>query len=271
MVGLDTAKYCDATVVLEIKCRDLIFLVLGMSVAIILLFSHYHNTYQAPAAPITTPVDIDSLVQQLRTIAENEVKAQTASLVLLLEEQKAVLKDVLLSRKSEVQDEKEAKVLRDIVKAEIEIFDADGNNLTDFASSSIGAFISKPYTTQSYVPDLQDQLGGLPGLPTAAAAPLQIRVEEELKLPWVYLSAVIKWSYDKLRSVVRQDTSFSRGPSAVLEKDLSLGQCWAFKGSKGYVTIRLGGPVYIDSFTVDHVPRGKRITANSAPKNLTLW
>ncbi|CAG5093301.1 Similar to SUN2: SUN domain-containing protein 2 (Homo sapiens), partial [Cotesia congregata] len=51
------------------------------------------------------------------------------------------------------------------------------------------------------------------------------------------------------------------------------GQCWAFKGSSGCITIKLLSPIYVTSITLEHItvhesPNSK---TTSAPRCFSVW
>ena len=50
------------------------------------------------------------------------------------------------------------------------------------------------------------------------------------------------------------------------------GQCYAFKGSQGFIVIQLAGPVTISGFTVEHIPKSLSPTnsIDSAPKEFSV-
>lgn len=51
------------------------------------------------------------------------------------------------------------------------------------------------------------------------------------------------------------------------------GQCYAFKGSQGYIVIQLAGPVKITEFSVEHIPKvlTPNGTIDSAPKDFAVY
>ncbi|XP_074454779.1 SUN domain-containing protein 1 isoform X4 [Larus michahellis] len=66
---------------------------------------------------------------------------------------------------------------------------------------------------------------------------------------------------------------FSQSPRVVIQPDMYPGNCWAFKGSQGYLVVRLSMKIYPTAFTVEHVPKalspGGNIT--SAPRNFAVY
>ncbi|XP_072299441.1 SUN domain-containing protein 1 isoform X2 [Eucyclogobius newberryi] len=66
---------------------------------------------------------------------------------------------------------------------------------------------------------------------------------------------------------------FSQSPRAVIQPDVYPGNCWAFKGSQGYLVIRLSMRVLPTSFCVEHIPKALSPTGNitSAPRNFTVY
>lgn len=66
---------------------------------------------------------------------------------------------------------------------------------------------------------------------------------------------------------------FSQSPRVVIQPDVYPGNCWAFKGSQGYLVIRLSMRVLPTSFCVEHIPKTLSPTGNitSAPRNFTVF
>ncbi|NWR32867.1 SUN1 protein, partial [Tachuris rubrigastra] len=55
--------------------------------------------------------------------------------------------------------------------------------------------------------------------------------------------------------------------------DMYPGNCWAFKGSQGYLVVRLSMKIYPTAFTVEHIPKTLSPTGNitSAPRNFAVY
>ncbi|XP_055008582.1 SUN domain-containing protein 1 isoform X2 [Boleophthalmus pectinirostris] len=66
---------------------------------------------------------------------------------------------------------------------------------------------------------------------------------------------------------------FSQSPRVVIQPDVYPGNCWAFKGSQGYLVIRLSMRVVPTSFCLEHIPKTLSPTGNitSAPRNFTVF
>ncbi|MGH0117105.1 UNVERIFIED_CONTAM: hypothetical protein FKN15_030950 [Acipenser sinensis] len=66
---------------------------------------------------------------------------------------------------------------------------------------------------------------------------------------------------------------FSQSPRVIIQPDVHPGNCWAFKGSQGYLVIRLSFLVYPTSFSLEHIPKSLSPTGsiNSAPKDFTVY
>uniref|UniRef100_A0A8B9QJS5 Sad1 and UNC84 domain containing 1 n=1 Tax=Apteryx owenii TaxID=8824 RepID=A0A8B9QJS5_APTOW len=66
---------------------------------------------------------------------------------------------------------------------------------------------------------------------------------------------------------------FSQSPRVVIQPDMYPGNCWAFKGSQGYLVVRLSMKIYPTAFTVEHIPKTLSPTGNitSAPKNFSVY
>nr|CAB3266706.1 SUN domain-containing protein 2-like [Phallusia mammillata] len=61
-------------------------------------------------------------------------------------------------------------------------------------------------------------------------------------------------------------------PRAVIQPNVLPGDCWAFKGSEGYVVIGLSAAVHPTSFSLEHIPKSLALYNNieSAPKDFTV-
>ncbi|XP_014801715.1 PREDICTED: SUN domain-containing protein 1 isoform X5 [Calidris pugnax] len=66
---------------------------------------------------------------------------------------------------------------------------------------------------------------------------------------------------------------FSQSPRVVIQPDMYPGNCWAFKGSQGYLVIRLSMKIYPTAFTMEHVPKALSPAGNitSAPRNFAVY
>jgi SUN domain-containing protein 1/2 len=61
-------------------------------------------------------------------------------------------------------------------------------------------------------------------------------------------------------------------PSTILDPDLSPGNCWAFAGSTGYVSIRLVDAVFPTEFSLEHIPASISYNEiSSAPKEFQVY
>ncbi|XP_014651113.1 PREDICTED: SUN domain-containing protein 1 [Ceratotherium simum simum] len=66
---------------------------------------------------------------------------------------------------------------------------------------------------------------------------------------------------------------FSQSPRVVIQPDIYPGNCWAFKGSQGYLVVRLSMKIRPTTFTLEHIPKTLSPTGNitSAPKDFTVY
>lgn len=60
-------------------------------------------------------------------------------------------------------------------------------------------------------------------------------------------------------------------PSVILQPDNTVGNCWAFQGSKGNVSIELAKPVIPTAISLEHVAISVAHNPSSAPKEFTVW
>ncbi|XP_028311875.1 SUN domain-containing protein 1 isoform X13 [Gouania willdenowi] len=66
---------------------------------------------------------------------------------------------------------------------------------------------------------------------------------------------------------------FSQSPRVAIQPDVYPGNCWAFKGSQGYLVIRLSMNIVPSSFSVEHIPKSLSLTGKiaSAPRDFTVY
>ncbi|XP_041893085.1 SUN domain-containing protein 1 isoform X4 [Corvus kubaryi] len=66
---------------------------------------------------------------------------------------------------------------------------------------------------------------------------------------------------------------FSQSPRVVIQPDMYPGNCWAFKGSQGYLVVRLSMKIYPTAFTLEHIPKTLSPSGNitSAPRNFSVY
>uniref|UniRef100_T1IRF0 SUN domain-containing protein n=1 Tax=Strigamia maritima TaxID=126957 RepID=T1IRF0_STRMM len=65
----------------------------------------------------------------------------------------------------------------------------------------------------------------------------------------------------------------SNSPRTVIQPEVRPGECWAFKGSEGYLVIKLMGWVQPTAFSLEHIPRSVAPNGNidSAPKEFSVY
>ncbi|XP_047569545.1 SUN domain-containing protein 1 isoform X3 [Lutra lutra] len=66
---------------------------------------------------------------------------------------------------------------------------------------------------------------------------------------------------------------FSQSPRIVIQPDIHPGNCWAFRGSQGYLVVRLSMKIRPTTFTLEHIPKTLSPTGNitSAPKDFAVY
>lgn len=64
----------------------------------------------------------------------------------------------------------------------------------------------------------------------------------------------------------------SVSPRAVIQPNISPGECWAFKGTKGYLVIKLSQMIIPSAFSYEHIPKQISRDGNidSAPKEFQV-
>ncbi|KAL3876673.1 hypothetical protein ACJMK2_034477 [Sinanodonta woodiana] len=64
----------------------------------------------------------------------------------------------------------------------------------------------------------------------------------------------------------------SNSPRTVIQPEVHPGECWAFRGSHGYIVIQLSTAIVPTGFTLEHIPKSLSPTGNidSAPRDFTV-
>ncbi|GMR63089.1 hypothetical protein PMAYCL1PPCAC_33284, partial [Pristionchus mayeri] len=122
-----------------------------------------------------------------------------------------------------------------MIAAAIRKYDSDKTGLVDYALESAGGQIISTRCSETY--------------------PASTRVEKIFDIPLYYSNY---------------------GPRVVIQRNsqaLVPGECWAFKGGIGYLTIKLAVPIKVTSVSYEHIP--KSISRNgenlSAPKTFSVF
>ena len=65
----------------------------------------------------------------------------------------------------------------------------------------------------------------------------------------------------------------SNSPRTIIQPDVQPGQCWAFRGTHGYLVIQLAATIKPTSVSVEHIPKFLSPTGkiDSAPKDFSVW
>ncbi|KAL0485502.1 hypothetical protein AKO1_003068, partial [Acrasis kona] len=80
----------------------------------------------------------------------------------------------------------------------------------------------------------------------------------------------LKFPTDWHRWIFQYD-SIVKPPETILNSDNTIGNCWAFPGSRGYAVIKLPYPIIPKSFSVDHVSRSIAPDMSSAPRIFSVY
>lgn len=66
-----------------------------------------------------------------------------------------------------------------------------------------------------------------------------------------------------------------RGPHCTcpFQPNMTPGNCWAFSGDRGQVTIRLAQKVYLSNLTLQHIPKTISLSGSldTAPKDFVIY
>ncbi|KAM3860027.1 SUN domain-containing protein 1-like [Diretmus argenteus] len=66
---------------------------------------------------------------------------------------------------------------------------------------------------------------------------------------------------------------YSQSPRTVIQPDVQPGNCWAFRGSKGYLVIRLSMKILPTAFSLEHIPKALAPSGmlRSAPRDFAVY
>ncbi|KAL6421808.1 hypothetical protein ACFW04_010971 [Cataglyphis niger] len=210
--------------------------------------SHLCDKYSASASFKTIKADLRNLRAHLGTLS-----LEMKNVMEMRDELKSKLKEVgnvipkmseaILNLRNEVSEEMNLhtknllkalspETVKDMVRNELQTYDADKTGRTDYALESSGGTILSTRDTEPY----------------STGAPV-------LNLFGIPLCQ-------------QQNT-----PRAVIQTGVLPGECWAFKGSRGSVVIRLLGQVHVSGISLEHIsplisPTGETATA---PKDFSIW
>ncbi|XP_004868007.1 SUN domain-containing protein 5 isoform X2 [Heterocephalus glaber] len=83
------------------------------------------------------------------------------------------------------------------------------------------------------------------------------------------------YNHDKARSYWNwiRLWNYAQPPDVILEPNMTPGNCWAFVGDRGQVTIRLAQKVYLSNLTLQHIPKTISLSGSldTAPKDFIIY
>ncbi|KAJ1907414.1 hypothetical protein LPJ81_000765 [Coemansia sp. IMI 209127] len=69
----------------------------------------------------------------------------------------------------------------------------------------------------------------------------------------------------------KMGTISSQPPTAILDPNTHVGECWPMQGSNGQVAIHLSQPIDVSDFAIEHVAKNVAIDWRSAPRQIEIW
>ncbi|XP_029077887.1 SUN domain-containing protein 5 [Monodon monoceros] len=83
------------------------------------------------------------------------------------------------------------------------------------------------------------------------------------------------YNHDKARSYWNwiRLWNYAQPPDVILEPNMTPGNCWAFSGDRGQVTIQLAQKVYLSNLTLQHIPKTISLSGSldTAPKDFVIY
>ncbi|XP_023351261.1 SUN domain-containing protein 5 isoform X1 [Sarcophilus harrisii] len=67
--------------------------------------------------------------------------------------------------------------------------------------------------------------------------------------------------------------NYAHPPDVILEPNVTPGNCWAFRGDRGQVVIRLARKIFLTNITIQHIPKTISLSGNldTAPKDFVVY
>uniref|UniRef100_G5E798 Sad1 and UNC84 domain containing 5 n=1 Tax=Loxodonta africana TaxID=9785 RepID=G5E798_LOXAF len=67
--------------------------------------------------------------------------------------------------------------------------------------------------------------------------------------------------------------NYAQPPDVILQPNMTPGNCWAFAGDRGQVTIRLAQKIYLSNLTLQHIPKTISLSGSldTAPKDFVIY
>ncbi|XP_059496453.1 SUN domain-containing protein 2 isoform X2 [Stegostoma tigrinum] len=162
-------------------------------------------------------------------------------------------------------------LLRDLEKKILADLSQNHSQTTELNSVNVRAMLAGAAITKEVENIVQralklysaDQIGMVDyALESAGASVISTRCSEtfETKTALLSLFGVPLWYY-------------SQSPRAVIQPDVHPGNCWAFKGSQGFVVIQLAARISPTSFTLEHIPKSVALhgSISSAPRDFSVY
>ncbi|XP_049635458.1 SUN domain-containing protein 5 [Suncus etruscus] len=83
------------------------------------------------------------------------------------------------------------------------------------------------------------------------------------------------YNYNKARSYWNwiRLWNYAQPPDVILEPNVTPGNCWAFSGDRGQVTIRMAQKVFLSNLTLQHIPKTISLSGSldTAPKDFVIY
>ncbi|XP_055977524.1 SUN domain-containing protein 5 [Sorex fumeus] len=83
------------------------------------------------------------------------------------------------------------------------------------------------------------------------------------------------YNYNKARSYWNwiRLWNYAQPPDVILEPNVTPGNCWAFSGDRGQVTIRMAQKVFLSNVTLQHIPKTISLSGSldTAPKDFVIY
>ncbi|OBS74410.1 hypothetical protein A6R68_15045 [Neotoma lepida] len=150
----------------------------------------------------------------------------------------------------------------------IKMIQGDYIEKPDFALKSIGASIDFEHTSATYNHNKARSYWNWIRLWNYAQPPDLL--QESFQDPLNPYSSTTAPDQDGAYSVFKKPSTYWMSS---FPPNVTPGNCWAFAGDRGQVTIRLAQKVYLSNITLQHIPKTISLSGNldSAPKDFVIY
>ena len=204
--------------------------------------------------------DVLKEIENRYTNSMSKLEEQIAKKINILEEKTLLKEDKKIQVDSDLKSALSTEFvtfekIEEYINKTFYLYNADKTGMTDFASESVGGSILFTKCTDNYIEN------------SRWFTVFNVPITRVVTTPRVVIQVVI----------ILNEIYISYNLNLVIlisfQGSIQPGNCWAFKGSKGDLFIKLAAKITPTSFSLEHIPKEKSLTGkiDSAPENFTVY